>query len=128
MFLIYGGHGTDGGFGDYAPPRWSRMPLKCEANYSTQGQYVWFETEDEAKKVVDSLNAASRKVFYASGTHGSYDGEFPYEYEYREIPKIDNPPFSADAGIMVLTDEEAWQSFDYDCDEDYEDEYEEDEE
>lgn len=109
LYLIYSGYGVDGGFGDYSGVSWSDKPL------AIKGETVWFSSESLAQEVVEKLNEESRSVFYSTGTHSSYDGEFPLEYECREIVIPENPEsFYSVYEKIVEQDKERWNSNSYD--------------
>lgn len=71
-YVIVGGYGSDGGFGDYAPPTWSDP-------YLTKDGSTLF-LSGSAQKVVDTLNERSMRAFDQSVKPSEYDGNFPYEY------------------------------------------------
>lgn len=75
IWLIYGGYGQDGGFGDYAEPIWDDEPL-----HRPDGTPIWFEDGKKAETFAKRLSDREASDFYAQGEHGPYDGNFPYEY------------------------------------------------
>ena len=116
-YVLHSGTGTDGGFGDYSPPRWSPEPV------SVNGRTVWFRTEGEAADVVEALNRMSMDVFYEAGKSCQYDGYFPVEYEYRAIRVPSGPASMTAEGINLVAElhKDDWDYMpDYDeddCDE-----------
>lgn len=118
FYVIHSGTGTDGGFGDYSPPRWSKDPV------TINGEAVWLARESDAELVVSKLNQKSRDVFYESGKSMQYDGVFPVEYEYRRIRIPDNDPFTKTKAVDFIEAEHgaSWQHHPYlDEDDDYDD-------
>ena len=74
FWVIRGGYGTDGGFGDYAPPHWED---EC---VTVDGHLLWFETQEEAQKACGALNEREWQVAREVGYGGDWSGDFPYEY------------------------------------------------
>lgn len=103
-FVLHAGRGTDGGFGDYSPPYWSEDPVE------DRGRVVWFITREEADEAVGKLNAAASEAFYSTGTHSSYDGMFPVEYEVRRITVPEHEPVRVPVGVWMVSraDRESW--------------------
>lgn len=111
MYILYSGHGIDGGFGDYAGVDWDSNPV------TVNNQTVWFEDFEVANKVVQELNKKSSEKFYSTGFHSAYDGDFPMEYKVQKIEIPDNNAFSEDAIDLVSNkDYNNWISQDYDYD------------
>lgn len=92
-YVVHVGCGTDGGFGDYAPPRWSPEPVEVD------GRTVWFSREAEAREAVEALNKASSAVF----PYVQYGGEFPVEYEYRKITSPQGAACDVDQAVALVT-------------------------
>ena len=95
-YVLHWGTGTDGGFGDYSPPRWSELPVEVN------GRTVWFSVEDHAREAVKELNRKSREVFFSAGRAQSYDGIFPIEYEYRAIRVPVGAECDASSGVELV--------------------------
>lgn len=117
-WVLYSGVGTDGGFGDYAPPYWDDDPV------TAGGQVVWFATKEEAKQAEETLNDLASTAFYSVGEHDAYDGLFPVEYEVRKIV-VPNSRVSTVKVVGGIADEyqSNWQDPHdcgnaYECDED----------
>jgi hypothetical protein len=109
-YVIYSGRGTDGGFGDYAPPYWSADPV------AVNGRTIWFAHEPEAAEATVALNRAAANAFYEAGHGGSYTGDFPVEYEWRKIVAPDDAACDVDQAIELISDAhaEAWACSDWD--------------
>lgn len=116
-WVLHSGVGSDGGFGDYAPPTWSEDPV------TVKGQVIWFGSAAEAKSVAGTLNDLSTNAFYETGTHCAYDGCFPVEYEVRKIV-VPNNQRSTHRVLNELADEYS-QEWAYlaDADDEEEDEW-----
>lgn len=72
--VLVGGYGSDGGFGDWAPP------LCPEPITYPDGTTLLVDaTDEQANRLVASLNQYFSDDFYATGVHDQYDGKFPYE-------------------------------------------------
>lgn len=82
-YVIYRGTGRDGGFGDYAGAGWEELPVA-----DPNGNYYSFVTAGEAEHVAHELSERAAKAFYAVGSHCTWDGNFPEEYEARAIPEL----------------------------------------
>lgn len=118
-YIFHEGRGTDGGFGDYAPPYWSSEPV------TVQDKVMWVKTKDEAKALVEKLNEIAQEAFYSVGSHGSYDGMFPIEYEWRKINVPNAPALGYNEALQYMIEEysEIWKEQD-----DWYGDFEEDEE
>lgn len=92
-YVIHVGRGTDGGFGDYSPPRWSANPVQID------GRTIWFALESEASSAVERLNEAASEAF----PYVQYSGDFPAEYEYRKITAPAGPSCDEEQAIALVT-------------------------
>lgn len=117
FYMLYAGVGRDGGFGDYAGAYWDEEPVKIN------DEIIWFQTEDDAQKVVDDLNEKSWRKFSEAGHGEPYTGEFPIEYEWRKIVVPTGNSVSHTKAIELITekDKDAWThgEFPWDDDEDW---------
>lgn len=116
-YVFHSGVGTDGGFGDYSPPYWSKDPVKV------QGKVLWVKTESEAQALQDALNRLAGNAFYSIGNHVQYDGNFPLEYQWRKISIPPEPALGYHEALQYLIEEYSakWTEQDQwyeDCDED----------
>lgn len=111
IWEIYSGVGTDGGFGDYAPPYWDDDPISVDEHV------VFFVDEQIAHDVAHRLSERAQDVFYAHGKHDRYDGRFPVEFEARKIVIPD--VFTVSSGVqgappddvvrqIIARDQESW--------------------
>lgn len=105
VYVIQGGWGSDGGFGDYAMP-YFEAPMKFN------NSLLFMTDADEADTAVAKLNDAAFEAFYSVGEHNSYDGKFPYEYTVTTVPGImsNHEPVTGDRLIYIVTqlDERVW--------------------
>lgn len=99
VWLIYGGWGTDGGFGDYSPPDWDEEPLR-----GPDGRLMWFEDRDRAEAFARLLSRREARAFAEAGRGGEWTGDFPYEYRAFKAYIPATAPMDGDAvaeGIPV---------------------------
>lgn len=96
IWLLRGGYGTDGGFGDYAPPSWDEEPIRTR-----DGRVAWFEDESAAKAAARRLSQLASDSFYRAGLGGEYTGDFPYEYEAVKVIIPDDGPLD---GLEDITE------------------------
>ncbi|KAA8828125.1 hypothetical protein [Bifidobacterium myosotis] len=106
-WLILGGYGQDGGFGDYAEPVWDEEPLR-----RPDGGLVWFRDGGAADEFARRLSAREEAVFRAAGCGGYLTGDFPYEYRAFKVwpaagPAADGDPGLADRLPLVEADDGA---------------------
>lgn len=103
-WIIRGGYGQDGGFGDYSQPVWDEHPLR-----DPDGRLVWFDRKEDAERFADTMNRREEHAFMADGEHSAYDGIFPYEYEAVEVwPPEDAPTDVKLADSMPLHGGSNW--------------------
>lgn len=109
-YVIYGGVGRDGGFGDYAGTYWDDTPIAVD------GKTIWLQSQSEAEKVVEHLNNSSWEAFRAAGHGVSYTGEFPIEYEWREIvvPTSDHVSHVEAIELITESDGKLWKHGEFD--------------
>ena len=108
-YVIYAGVGRDGGFGDYAGAYWEEDPVEID------GKVIWFQSQDEAQKVMDDLNEKSWQKFSEAGHGESYSGEFPIEYEWRKIVVPTGDHVSDVKAIELITEAhgKSWSQGDF---------------
>lgn len=100
-YFIKYAKGLDGGFGDYCPPNWEyAKSLKDDS-----GDPVWFSDGEEAYKFAGKCNEHSTDIFYSTGYHSDYDGDFPVEYAVFtfEVPSI-KPKSNAEETFLAYKD------------------------
>ena len=83
VYGFVGGVGTDGGFGDYAPPIYGNL-------LAFNNQPIIVDSIDKAQEVVEKCDDYFDKDFYSKGEHDAYDGWFPFEIEKVIIPVFNN--------------------------------------
>lgn len=107
-WLIQGGYGEDGGFGDYANPTWDEHPLRWP-----DGRLVWFTERDAADRFAATLTRREADAFHKEGEHGQYDGIFPYEYQPVEVWPADGDPTDVDDALTFpLHGGDSWNPVD----------------
>lgn len=96
FWVLRGGYGTDGGFGDYAPPYWED---KC---VTVDEHLLWFETKEEADKACEALNEREWQEAQKAGYGGDWSGDFPYEYRSFEAKLLDTVSWTDDDNYSKL--------------------------
>lgn len=85
IYVIYRGQGMDSGFSNYCSS-WEGTPMKLN------GETLWFDSKEVAEKIAEDLKEKSADKFYSAGLSDSYDGNFPIEYQCREVVVPENSP------------------------------------
>ena len=100
VYVFMSGVGTDGGFGDYAPPYFSGILLDPES-----GAIIGVGDGEVARAVEDAVNDRLSMFFYSRGEHDTYDGSFPMEVCRLLIPvPANNVPVDVYDDVESLTD------------------------
>ncbi|MBT1162941.1 hypothetical protein [Bifidobacterium sp. SO1] len=86
-WIIRGGYGQDGGFGDYSEPVWSDEPLR-----RPDGTLIWFRDGGKADRFADRLSKREDEAFRAAGCGGYLSGDFPYEYRAFKVWPTEGAP------------------------------------
>lgn len=87
------GRGEDGGFGDYANPRFGGLLMHDD-------KLVIVPVDvDDPTAIIDQVNNTLSSRFYSHGDHCSYDGAFPMEINGVWIP------YHADECLQLTVDE-----------------------
>ena len=105
IYVIYRGQGMDPGFGDYCS-NWESTPLKLN------GETLWFSSKEVAEKITKDLKEKSADKFYSAGLSDSYDGNFPIEYQCREVVVPENSPSDLNSFQSLVDQEQSgWDWF-----------------
>lgn len=88
MFVLIGGYGQSGGFGDYCSP-----DFVDEGGFATteNGEVIVFETKEEAEKVAEQMTVMCENIFWDVCKPTEYDGKFGMEWTVLEIPTNTTP-------------------------------------
>lgn len=104
-YVIQGGWGMDGGFGDYSSPYFG-SPM------TFNNDLLFMNDKVEMVETIEELNRLASDAFYSVGVHDSYDGNFPYEYTMTAVPGIvpSHAPITGDKliDIVKMRDELKW--------------------
>lgn len=95
VYAFMGGRGTDGGFGDYAPPWFGG--LLCD-----NGEVIYVKSVQDASRLVKEVENFYSDEFYSKRDHDSYDGRFPYEIRSVSIPDTGQSTVDYDTALELL--------------------------
>ncbi|PWG65587.1 hypothetical protein DF196_06535 [Bifidobacterium callitrichidarum] len=93
-WIILGGYGQDGGFGDYSEPVWDEEPLR-----RPDGTLIWFANETMADRFAEELSRREEKAFREAGYGGYLTGEFPYEYRAFKVWPVEGKSADDETGL-----------------------------